>query len=449
MNITELKYARNGDVDIAYQQYGSGPDVVVIPGLVCNVELAWEEHVYRRAREYLGRYVRVTEFDKRGMGGSDRFIEAPTLEERIDDIAAVMDAEGIERAHIIGLSEGSVMGQFFAATHPERVDHLCLINSMVGSSALSGLDLQDGDPPVDDVMERILAMIDGWGRKPDLFVSLFAPSKSSDPAFVRWAGRFQRQTCTRADVLRQFESVLALDANDLLGEIKAPTLVQHVKGDRCTPVSFGRYLAANIPGARYVEYPGEDHLFWVMPSWRDPMDRLLEFVLGHAPAVSSERQFATVLFTDIVGSTAQTAEVGDSAWREMLDRHDRIACEIVERYSGKLVKNTGDGLLMTFASPSQAVACSSDLLGNLDDLGLRVRAGLHAGEVIVREDGDVSGMAVNFAARVQEVAAGGATFVSSTVRDLLLGSEWSFAERGDHELKGIDGEWRLYQLENR
>lgn len=330
--------------------------------------------------------------------------------------------------------------------HPERVDKLCLVNSMVGVSALSKLDIRDDDPPLSGVLTRMQEMIDGWGSKPELFVSIFAPSKSNDPAFVRWAGRFQRQTCSRTDILRQFESILTLDANDRLSDIQAPTLVQHVKGDRCTHVAFGRYLAKHIPGARYAEFPGHDHLFWVMPAWRNVMDSWLEFVLGHAPSASSERQFATVLFTDIIGSTARTAEVGDAAWKEMLDHHDRIAWDSVDRHSGKLVKNTGDGLLMTFANPSQAVACSSDLVSKLDGVGLSVRAGLHAGEIMVREDGDVTGMAVNFAARVQEAAAGGATLVSSTVRDLLLGGEWSFAERGEHQLKGIDGLWRLYEL---
>jgi class 3 adenylate cyclase len=448
MDISDIRYARSGDINIAYQRFGSGPDVVIIPGLVCNVELSWEHEVYRRSREYIGRYVRVLEFDKRGIGSSDRFEEAPTLEQRIDDIKAVMDAEGLERAHILGLSEGGMMGQLFAALHPERVDRLVLVNSMIGASALGNLRRREDDPPMrrKEVLDRFQRMMDGWGRQPEHFVDLFAPSKNDDPAFIRWVGRFQRQTCSRADIRRQFESILDLDANDRLGDIRAPTLVANVIGDRAIPPAFGRYLAEHISGARYAQFPGEDHLCWIMPTWRDVNDCWIEFVTGRAPIVRSERRFATVLFTDIVSSTARSAEVGDEAWRDMLDRHDRIAWQAVDRHAGKLVKNTGDGLLMTFTTPSEAVACATDLVRELGRIGLTVRAGLHAGEVVVREDGDVTGLAVNLAARVQQATPGGATWVSSTVRDLLLGGEWSFTEQGEHALKGIDGAWRLYEL---
>lgn len=448
MDVSDIRYARSGDLNIAYQRFGSGPDVVVIPGLVSNVELAWEHEVYRRCREYIGRYVRVLEFDKRGMASSDRFEQAPTLEQRIADVEAVMDAEGIERAHVLGLSEGGLMGQFFAALHPERVDRLVLVNSTIGLSALGQLERRDYDPPMrrKDVLARFERMFDGWGREPEHFVDLFAPSKNDDHAFIRWVGRFQRQTCSRADVRRQFESILGLDANDRLGDIRAPTLVANVIGDRAIPPAFGRYLAKHICGARYVEFPGDDHFCWIMPIWREINDCWLEFVTGRAPAARSERRFATVLFTDIVDSTARSAAVGDAAWRDMLDRHDRIGWQAVDRHVGKLVKNTGDGLLMTFPSPSEAVACATELVGELGRVGLSVRAGLHAGEIVVREDGDVSGVAVNLAARVQQAAPGGSTWVSSTVRDLLLGGEWSFTERGEHVLKGIDGAWRLYEL---
>jgi class 3 adenylate cyclase/pimeloyl-ACP methyl ester carboxylesterase len=450
MDISDIRYARSGHLNIAYQRWGAGPDVVVIPGLVSNIELSWEHEVYRRSREYMGKHVRVLEFDKRGMASSDRFEQAPTLEQRISDVKAVMDAERIERAHVLGLSEGGLMGQFFAALHPERVDRLVLMNSTIGASALGHghLERRDSDPPMrrKDVLDRFERMFDGWGREPEHFVDLFAPSRNDDPAFVRWVGRFERQTCSRADIRRQFDSILGLDANDRLGDIQAPTLVGNVIGDRAIPPAFGRYLAKHIPGAQYVEFPGEDHFCWVMPTWREINDCWLEFVTGSAPAVRSELRFATVLFTDIVDSTARSAEVGDTAWRDMLDRHDRIAWQAIERHDGKLVKNTGDGLLMTFTSPSQAVGCATHLVRELGRVGLSVRAGLHAGEIVVREDGDVTGLAVNIAARVQQAASGGATWASSTVRDLLLGGDWSFAERGEHILKGVDGAWRLYAV---
>ena len=221
MEVSDIKYARSGDLNIAYQRWGAGPDLVIIPGLVSNVELAWEHDVLRRCREYIGRYVRVLEFDKRGIASSDRFEQAPTLEQRIYDIEAVMDAEGIERAHVLGLSEGGLMGQFFAAIHPERVDRLVLGNSTIGGSALGRARLErlDSDPPwrLEDTFARFERMFDGWGREPEHLVDLFAPSLKEDRAFVRWVGRFERQTCSRTDVRRQFESVLGLDANDRLG----------------------------------------------------------------------------------------------------------------------------------------------------------------------------------------------------------------------------------------
>ncbi|MFT4571287.1 MAG: class 3 adenylate cyclase [Hyphomicrobiaceae bacterium] len=448
MDISELKFARSEGVDIAYQCYGTGPVVINIPGLVGNVELAWEEEVYRRARHYVGKHIRMVEFDKRGIGASDRFEQAPTLEQRIGDIGAVMDAEGVERAHILGLSEGGVMAQFFAARHPERVDRLILVNSMAGLSASKTMQSLDETfaPSAASALANLQQMIDTWGRDPEHFVNLFAPAKAEDAAFVRWSGRFQRQTCTRADLQRQFDNVLTLDANDQLQDIQAPTLIMNVLGDRVIHPAMGRYLAGAIPGAVHVEFPGDDHMFWVASGWQRIMDRWLEFMLGHATEARTERQFATVLFTDIVGSTARSAQVGDEAWREMLDRHDRIALAAAGQHDGKLVKNTGDGLLMTFSVPSQGLACATKLVRELGSAGLSIRAGLHAGEILVREDGDVTGLAVNLAARVQELATGGSTWVSSTVHDLLLGGEWKFAPRGEHQLKGIDGAWRLHEL---
>jgi class 3 adenylate cyclase len=450
MEISDVQFAKSGDLHIAYQRYGSGPDVVVIPPLVSNVELGWEQEVYRRVREHNGRYVRVLEFDKRGIGSSDRFERHPTLAERIGDIHAVMDAEGVERACLLGLSEGGVMAQLFAAMHPERVDRLVLVNSAFGLSAIEQLQAyRHSDEPVhtlDEVLGRIWHVVETWGREPEVMVDLFAPSQNGNAAFARWMARYQRQTASPADMKRQLESVIGLDANEELPNIKAPTLVMNVRGDRVIHPAVGRYMADKIPGARFVEFAGEDHFCWIMPNWRELMDCWIEFVTGVAPTAQSERKFATVLFTDIVGSTAQSAEVGDKAWRGMLESHDRIAWKIVDQRRGKLVKNTGDGLLVTFDSPSEAIAATSTLTQELAGIGLTIRAGLHAGEVEVREDGDVVGLAVNLAARVQQAARDDAAYVSSTVRDLLLGGSWSFEDRGEHTLKGIDGAWRLYEL---
>jgi class 3 adenylate cyclase len=342
------------------------------------------------------------------------------------------------------------MAQLFAAMHPERVDRLLLINSAFGVSAVEHLGAYaHSDDPVyglDEALGRLWRVVETWGREPEVMVDVFAPSQNGNAAFTRWMARYQRQTASPADIKRQLESVIGLDANRELPNIKAPTLVMNVKGDRVIHPAVGRYLADKIPAARYVQFAGQDHFCWIMPNWRELMDCWIEFVTGVAPAVHAERKFATVLFTDIVGSTAQSARVGDATWRGMLESHDRIAWKIVDQRRGKLVKNTGDGLLVTFDSPSEAVAATSTLTQELGGVGLTIRAGLHAGEVEVREDGDVLGLAVNLAAPVQQAARDNSTYVSSTVRDLLLGGDWSFEDRGEHTLKGIDGAWRLYQL---
>jgi len=450
MQIPDIQFAKSGELHLAYTRYGAGPDVVVIPPLVSNVELSWEQELYRRVLEHNARYVRVLEFDKRGIGSSDRFERHPTLEERIGDINAVMDAEGIERASLLGLSEGGLMAQLFAAMHPERVDRLVLVNSHPGVSAWRQLGAyrRAGDPATDvrGAVDRLRRIVETWGREPELMVDLFAPSQNGNAAFTRWMARYQRQTASPADMKRQLESILNLDAAERLPDIKAPTLVMNVRGDRIFPPASGRYLADKIPGARFVEFAGEDHFCWIMSSWRELMECWIEFVTGTVPTVRGERRFATVLFTDIVGSTAEGAKVGDDAWRRTLESHDRIAWKTVDRHRGTLVKNTGDGLLITFDSPSQAIACGVELARELAGVGLAIRAGLHAGEIEVRENGDVAGVAVNLAARVQQAAREGSIYTSSTVRDLLLGGERSFEDRGEHELKGIAGAWRLYEL---
>ena len=447
MDISEIRFAKSGDVNIAYQVYGSGPDVVSIPPIISNIELSWEEETYRRARERLGRYQRIIEFDKRGIGGSDRFEKLPTLEERIGDIQAVMDAEGVERASVVGLSEGGIMAQLFAAKYPERVDRLVLINSMFGQSAYDELQGYSDTPvpSMEEILSRVSRAVESWGREPEVFVDLFAPSQNDNPAFIRWMARLQRQTATLADMKRQLESVLGLDANEYLSEIKAPTLVVNVTGDRIFHPASGRFLADKIPGAQHVEFPGDDHLCWIMPDWPALADCTIEFLTGVTPQSQNPRRFATVLFTDIVGSTARAAELGDQAWRVALESHDRIAWKTVGRHRGNLVKNTGDGLLVTFDTPSDAIACTSELAAELAHEQIAIRAGLHAGEVEVREDGDIGGLCVNFAARVQQAARDGSTWVSSTVRDLLLGANVSFEDRGEHSLKGIEGDWRLYE----
>ena len=277
-------------------------------------------------------------------------------------------------------------------------------------------------------------------------VDWFIPTQSANEAFVRWMGRFQRQSATRADIRRQLESLFELDATSHLADIKAPTLVMNAAGDPVIPAAAGRYLAERIPGARFVEVPGDDHFVEATPHWQEICNLWLKFITGIEATRRAERRVATVLFTDIVGSVSRTTQAGDGRWRDVLERHDRIAWETADRHHGTIVKSTGDGLLARFDAPSQALAFSSEFRSALIGLDLRIRCGVHAGEVELRDTGDITGTAVNVAARVEHAADDGSIFVSSTVRDMLLGGDVQFTDRGEHHLKGFDTPWHLFAL---
>jgi class 3 adenylate cyclase len=444
----ETRYARTADgINLAYQSYGSGPDVVLIPPLVSNVEVAWEHEVYRRVFEYTGRHVRIVQFDKRGIGGSDGFDGELTLDQRIGDIAAVMDAEGLERAHLVGLSEGGLMAQLFAARHPERVERLVLVNTILGRGIDYEAVVEHGEVPSSAaVRERFGRLVETWGREPSYMVEWMMPSQAGNESFVRWIARFQRLTASPAEFTRQIENVMRLRGVEDPSDIAAPCLLLHVVDDAVSPVALSRYLAERIPGARYVELEGADHFLWVMPSWREISDIWIGFLTDGVAGAAGERRFAAILFTDLVASTESSATLGDARWREVLDSHARICDKAVTSRSGRVVKSTGDGLLAVFDRPSDAVAAASEIRRELAGIGLTIRAGVHAGEVEVHDDGDVSGLAVNLASRVESTADAGQVLVSSTVRDVLLGGDHRFDDAGDHTLKGFDGTWRLYSI---
>lgn len=430
----ETRYARNGDVHLAYQAFGEG-DVTfaALPGMLSNIEVMWEDPDARRFFCRLASFCRFVVFDKRGQGCSDRDVGTPTLDERLGDLTAVLDAVGAERVALGGISEGGATAAMYAATYPERVSRLIMCG------AFARLDVEQGDR----FLPRWAA---AWGTPETLSVGIIAPSKLGDPAFLRWAQHFERQCCTPGGLLAAWRWVREIDVRPVLGSIQCPTLVLHRKGDRLVNISFGRELGDLIPGARVVELEGSDHGI----SWGD-QDEVLElheeFLTGHPPARrSAQRVLASVLFTDIVDSTARAATLGDAAWRTLLERHDEISRGTIADFGGEVVKQTGDGVLATFDAPGRAVQCADTLRSMLAEVGIAIRAGLHTGEIELRA-GDVSGIGVNIAARVNALAAPGEILVTRTVKDLVVGSNYSFAGRGLHTIRGVSEEWELHAVD--
>jgi class 3 adenylate cyclase len=451
MQIPETHYARVGDFRLAYHKWGEGPPLMIIPDLISNVEIMWEHELYRRCLEHLGQHMTCAYFDKRGIGLSDRFDDAPTLEQRNGDILAVMDAAGWERAHILGTSEGAYMAQLFAADLPERVESLTLLNTFVSPRYYGKIPqyMRKGDPWINDgqkIYEHFLQIVETWGEDATEMVAWEIPGQAGNESFTRWMARLMRLAASPRDFIKQLESIMALDAGDAPERIKARTLVMHVKDDQVLNVAMGRLLGDIIPDAKYMEIEGADHFAWILPNWRDLDDAIIEHATGTSVARTTTRQFGAVLFTDIVDSTKQSAAIGDANWRAVLDGHDRTARGLIDEHRGRVVKSTGDGLLAIFDGPSQGVECGMKLCEELRGIGIEIRAGIHAGEIEVHEDGDISGIAVNLAARVEQQASDGELWASSTVRDLMLGGSASFDERGEHTLKGIDGSWRLFAV---
>jgi pimeloyl-ACP methyl ester carboxylesterase len=436
----QTRYARSGDVNIAYQVFGEGRlNLVVAPGFVSHCEVLWEHPAVANGFERLGSYARVILFDKREQGLSDRLGRPPTVEEMVDDMQAVLDASGTERAACFGVSEGGAMAMLFAATHPDRCTHLALWNSYARVSRAP--DYPEGiDPAELDRWGEL--MQERWGGP--VAMGSFAPSRKGDPeAEAFWAHLLRSGTSPRsaAALMNLYKE---LDVRAILPVISAPTLVMAREKDIAVPAAQGRYIAEHIPNARYVEFPGADHVMW-FEGGEDIHDELEEFLTGTRRARSAGRALATVMFTDIVDSTARATELGDRAWRELLDRHDEIVSARVGAHRGRVVKTTGDGVLATFDGPARAIECASGLPDRLDDLGIDVRAGLHTGECELRGE-DVGGMAVHIGARIASRAEAGEVLVSSTVKDLVVGSGIDFAERGSAELKGVPGEWRLFAV---
>jgi pimeloyl-ACP methyl ester carboxylesterase len=445
----EVRYARSGDVNIAYGVVGEGPfDIVFVSGSVfSSLEYAWEgppADFFSR----LASFSRLILFDKRGTGLSDRTVGIPDLETRMDDVRAVMDAAGSPRAAVMGVSEGGAMTILFAASYPERTAVAVLYGTMPSG-------LRNDDFPWDWSREEALEYLKDFEARwatpeyPVQRLQAYAPALTHDDGVRRWwttLFRLSSSPRAAADLARMS---LELDVRHVLPTIRVPTLVLHTVGDQVVDVRFGRYLAEHIPGAEYVELPGTDHIYWAESSEvvLDEVERFLTGIWkrGDWDMVETERVLATVLFTDIVGSTEKLAELGDRGWRELLQKHHALVRRQLVRFSGREIDTAGDGFFASFDGPARAIRCALSVTEAVRELGIEVRAGIHAGECEV-VDGKVGGIAVHIGARVAANAAPGQVLVSSTVKDLVAGSGIAFRERGLTGLKGIPGEWHLYSV---
>lgn len=444
VDVPETRYAQSDGVYIAYQVVGSGGpvDYVCLPPSLSNIDVLWENPEAARFMRRLAKLGRYVHYDKRGQGMSDRGVRAPDLDTRVDDLVAVMDAAGVERAVIAGASEGGATAALFAATYPERVSHLITY----GASVCVRRRPHFPDGFDDATLEAFFdAWAEHWGTPGTLTLPFGCQSMTAGgDAFVRWLNRYERQSSSPGDFRASLDWIGAIDITSILPGISVPTLVIQSRDDRLVPLAQGRYLAAHIPGAQYLEVEHVDHVPW----WGDQdvvLDAIEQFVLGEAANHEPERALATVMFTDIVGSTDRAATVGDTAWRRVLDDHDHLVRREVERHGGRVVKTTGDGAMATFDRPGRAVMAAAAVRDALHTIDVDVRAGVHTGEIELRGD-DIGGIAVHIAARVSAAAGAGEVLVSRTVSDLVVGSDLRFTSVGERELKGVPGRWDLHRL---
>jgi pimeloyl-ACP methyl ester carboxylesterase/DNA-binding SARP family transcriptional activator len=440
--IPETHYAKAGDgVHIAYQVTGAGPlDVVMVPGFVSHVELAWEMPFYASMFRRLGSFARVISFDKRGTGLSDQAADVPTLEQRMDDVRTVMDTAGVDRVALWGISEGGPMALLFAATYPERTTALVLQGSF--ARIAEAPDHQIGFPP-EPLAAFIAEFEEQWGTG-EVLANYYFPSAAGDPAMRERFARWERNGASPGAMVAVLKMSQAIDVRSILATISVPTLVVHCTGDPAVPVEHGRHLAEHIPGARYIELPGDDHLT-IREGDHGVFDDIEEFLTGTRPEPEIDRVLKTVLFTDIVKSTERAASMGDRRWHELLDAHDAAVRAELEHFRGQEVQITGDGFLACFDGPARAIRCALAITERSRTLGIEVRAGLHTGECETRGD-NLAGVAVHIAARVAAIAHAGEVLCSRTVTDLVAGSGICFVDRGVHSLKGVPGTWQTFAV---
>jgi class 3 adenylate cyclase len=437
----ETRYALSDDISIAYQVVGEGEmDLVLAFPFISHLDLVWENPRQAALVRRFASFARVILFDRRGVGLSDPAAGAPTLEERMDDVRAVMDAAGSERAALFGMSEGATMCMLFAATYPERTSALVLWGAMARSTADDDYPWAPAKEAAVEAQEQLIAPL--WGK--GATIEIFSPSLSDDPRAREFQARFERQAASPGRVQQLFQMFLDTDVRGALPLIQAPTLIMHRRHDRAVNRRAARWLSEQIEGSRYVELEGEDHFPWVGDN-DEALDEIEEFLTGVRPGPAPERVLATVLFTDIVDSTRLASELGDRRWRELLEQHQELVRRRLAQFEGREIKTTGDGFLAVFDGPTRAVECAQAVVDEMPSLGIEVRAGMHTGEVELIGD-DVGGIAVHVAARISALADAGTVLASRTVRDLVVGSGIDFDSFGRHSMKGVADEWDVYRV---
>ena len=429
------RYCKSGGVHVAYQEFGDGPvNLVFVPGFVSHIDNYWTHPNVVRWLDRLGSFARVVMFDKRGTGLSDRVGELPGMDERMDDVRAVMDAVEWERAAVFGISEGGSLAALFAAHHPERCEGLIIYGGLARVTSWF---------PTDEALEGLFSYIDtGWGTGESL--PLFAPTSEGDVAFQEWWGRFERLGADPGAAINLMRMNSQIDITDILPSIHVPTLVIHRAEDTTIDFDAGEALAAGIPDARLVVLPGPDHLPWVGDNPLRIIDEIEHFLTGARSEPQADRVLATLLFTDIVDSTAVADRIGDERWRNLLYAHDNVVRTELDRFRGVEVKSTGDGFLARFDAPARAIRCALAITSGVQPLELEVRAGLHTGEIHLVE-GDVEGISVHIASRVADLAPPSEVVMSRTVKDLIAGSGIELEDYGTYELKGVPAEWQLFR----
>lgn len=439
--IPMTKYARSGDVHLAYQVVGEGSqDLVLVPGWVSHLEYAWEEPSFAHFLRRLASFSRLILLDRRGTGLSDRVHELPTLEQRMDDVRAVMDAAGSERAALFGISEGGPMSLMFAATYPSRTSALVLYGTFARMLRASDYPL---GMPVEALGKFLEHVEESWGTG-SVSADHFAPSLAHDETFRRSWARFERLAVSPAGIKALLSMLQETDARHVLPVIRVPTLIVHRQGDRVARIEGARYLAERIQGAKHVELPGPDHFPWV-GNTNAILDEVEEFLTGTRRGPEPDRVLATVMFTDIVGATERAVGLGDRRWRDLLDSHHAVIREQLVRFRGREVDTAGDGFFAAFDGPARGIRCAGAVVQEVRRLGLEIRAGLHTGECEMLGD-KLIGIAVHTGARVASLAGAGEVLVSGTVKDLVAGSGITFADRGVQILKGLPGAWRVYAV---